>query len=927
MNPFLRLARVALALLACAPALLSAAAVGWKSALSQPAEWYATPEAATLAASVLRYQMPSGGWPKNTDLARPPSGQFLADRRAGKDDATIDNNGTTLPLRFLARVIAATAPAAENVTAFERGFDYLLDSQYPNGGWPQFFPLREGYYTHITYNDNAMVNALVLLREASAGRPPFAFVDSARRARAAVAVTRGIDCILSTQVVQNGARTAWCAQHDSVTLKPAWARAFEPPSLSGSESVGVTRFLMAIENPSPAVIAAVEGAVAWFEKVKITGLRFENFTDAASLPDRRVVLDPSAGPLWARFYELETDRPLFLGRDRQFHYDHAEIERERRVGYVYYGPWAAELLAETHPRWRATLPAAALAAAAALPLPATAPEGPTIHLIGDSTMADKPKLTHPERGWGQLFRELVLPPARVANHAKNGRSTKSFLDEGLWNGALGELRAGDWVIIQFGHNDAKVDSPERYAAPQGAYRDNLLRFVTDTRARNAHPVLATSVARRKWNDDGQLVPTHGDYPAVVRALAAEQNVPLLELETLTTELERSLGEEGSKKLHLWFPAGTVPGVAKELKDDTHYSEFGARSVAALAAAEIRRLGLPLAALLKPAPDSAPPSPNSSLPAPSSSLLAPGSSPADATVAADGTGDYTSLQEAISKAPMRTGANDPRWVIQVKPGTYRERIYVQRERGRILVRGADAATTTITFDLHANLPGPDGKPLGTFYTPTVQIDGDGMVWEDLTLANTAGPVGQALALRADGDRLVFRRCRFLGWQDTILLNRGRHYFEDCYVEGHVDFIFGAATAFFSRCHIHCLRDGYITAASTPEGAPHGFVFADGRVTTGPEVVKGVYLGRPWRDFAKTVFLRTELAGKILAEGWHNWNKPAAEKTTFYAEFASTGPGASPATRAPWAHTPTAAEAAVFTPEIVLAGADDWNPLAP
>jgi len=209
---------------------------------------------------------------------------------------------------------------------------------------------------------------------------------------------------------------------------------------------------------------------------------------------------------------------------------------------------------------------------------------------------------------------------------------------------------------------------------------------------------------------------------------------------------------------------------------------------------------------------------------------------------------------------------------------------------------------------------------------VQIDGDGMIWEDVTLANTAGPVGQALALRADGDRLIFRRCRFLGWQDTLLLNRGRHYFEDCYIEGHVDFIFGAATAFFSRCHIHCLRDGYITAASTPEGTAHGFVFADGRVTTGPEVVKGVYLGRPWRDFAKTVFIRTELAGNIRAEGWHNWNKPGAEKTTFYAEFANTGPGASPATRAPWAHTLTAIDAAALTPEAALAGPDGWNPVA-
>ena len=524
---------------------------------------------------------------------------------------------------------------------------------------------------------------------------------------------------------------------------------------------------------------------------------------------------------------------------------------------------------------------------------------PTIYLVGDSTMADKPKLAHPERGWGQLFRELVLPPATADNHAQNGRSTKSFIDEGRWDAITAKLQPDDWVIIQFGHNDQKADKPDRHAPAQGAYRDNLLRFIRETRERGAHPVLATSVARRKWNDAGTaLVPTHGDYPAVVRALAAEQNVPLLDLEPLTTALEESFGPEDSKRLHLWFPAGSLPGVEKELKDDTHYSALGARRVADLAAAEIKRLGLPLARFI---------------------------ATPDVTVAADGTGDFTSLQEAISKAPMRTGAASPRWFIRVKSGTYRERIYVQRERGRMLIRGDDAATTIVSYNLDATFPGPDGKPMGTFATPTVQIDGDGMTWEDITLANTAGPVGQALALRADGDRLTFRRCRFLGWQDTILVNRGRHYFEDCYIEGHVDFIFGGATAYFSRCRIHCLRDGYITAASTPEGTPHGYVFADCTVTTAPEVAKGVYLGRPWREFARTVFLRTHLLGNIRAEGWHNWNKPAAEQTTFYAEFGSTGPGASDATRAPWAKPLTAADAAALTPAAVLSGPDGWDPL--
>jgi len=295
---------------------------------------------------------------------------------------------------------------------------------------------------------------------------------------------------------------------------------------------------------------------------------------------------------------------------------------------------------------------------------------------------------------------------------------------------------------------------------------------------------------------------------------------------------------------------------------------------------------------------------------------------DAIVALDGSGDYTSVQEAISAAPMRTGAADPRWVILVRPGTYLERVYVQRERGNLLVTGEDAAKTVISYDLNATVPGPDGKPIGTFRTPTVQVDGDGMIWENLTIANSAGPVGQALALRVDADRVVFRHCRFLGWQDTILVNRGRQYFADCYIEGHVDFIFGAGTALFDRCQIHCLRDGFITAASTPEGHPYGLVFADCTIT-GAEGAH-TYLGRPWRVYARTVFVRTAMSAVVRPEGWHNWSKPEAEKTTEYAEYESSGPGGLTTGRVPWARPAATGEIDRFTPAAVLAGDDGWDP---
>jgi pectinesterase len=298
---------------------------------------------------------------------------------------------------------------------------------------------------------------------------------------------------------------------------------------------------------------------------------------------------------------------------------------------------------------------------------------------------------------------------------------------------------------------------------------------------------------------------------------------------------------------------------------------------------------------------------------------------DTVVALDGSGQYTSLNDAIAKAPMNTDPAAAPWVILVKAGTYKERIYVQRERGNLRIVGENRDTTIVAYDLHANLPGPDGKPIGTFRTPTVYIDGDGMTWENITLANTAGPVGQALALRADGDRLTFRNCKFLGWQDTILVNRGRHYFVDCYIEGHVDFIFGAATVYFERCHLHALKDGYLTAASTPKDAAYGYVFADGKIT-GADGVK-TYLGRPWREFAQTIFLRTEMSAVVRAEGWHNWGKPKAEQTTFYAETGSTGPGANDATRVKWAKPLTAEQAAALTPQKVLAGTDGWDPTKP
>lgn len=323
-------------------------APSWGSQIvRRPAAWYGTEEARRLAAAVSLHQSAEGGWPKNTDLFAAPR----ADADPGLAN-TIDNDGTTLPLDFLARVITAGDQTAR--PAFERGLDYLLKAQQPNGGWPQFYPLRGGYYDQITYNDDAMVRVLHLLQAVAEGRAPYGFVDAARRARAAEAVQAGTALILKTQVRRDGRLTAWCAQHDAVTLAPAWARRFEPPSLSGNESVGIVRFLMSIDQPSPEVIAAVEGAVAWFRTAALPDFRIESLqTDGK--PDRRVVAAPGEGPIWARFYDLETDQPIFMGRDSVPHANLADIEQERRAGYNYVGTWPANLLKTDYPAWRARL--------------------------------------------------------------------------------------------------------------------------------------------------------------------------------------------------------------------------------------------------------------------------------------------------------------------------------------------------------------------------------------------------------------------------------------------------------------------------------------------------------------------------------------------------------------------------------------------
>ncbi|HEV2761393.1 MAG TPA: pectate lyase [Pyrinomonadaceae bacterium] len=331
------------------------ASIKWGDALKQKPEWYSTDEAVRVADNLLLYQRETGGWPKNVDMAKPlgESQKAAVVRERRETDSTIDNGATYTQLNYLARVYTARN-LARHKEAFDKGLDFLLRAQYPNGGWPQYFPLRKGYYSHITYNDGAMVNVLRLLRDVARRKAPYAFVDEDRRQKSERAVALGVECILKTQVVVKGRLTAWGAQHDELTLAPAPARKFEPVSLSGGESVGVVRFLMSVENPDARVVEAIERAVEWFREVKVTGVRWIEKRDASKPGgfERVAVSDPAAPPLWARFYEIGTNRPVFLGRDGVVHYNVMEIDEERRNGYSWYVEEPAELLEKDYPAWQ-----------------------------------------------------------------------------------------------------------------------------------------------------------------------------------------------------------------------------------------------------------------------------------------------------------------------------------------------------------------------------------------------------------------------------------------------------------------------------------------------------------------------------------------------------------------------------------------------
>lgn len=288
------------------------------------------------------------------------------------------------------------------------------------------------------------------------------------------------------------------------------------------------------------------------------------------------------------------------------------------------------------------------------------------------------------------------------------------------------------------------------------------------------------------------------------------------------------------------------------------------------------------------------------------------------VSRDGTGDFRTLQEAVEsdRAFM-----DYTVTIYVKNGVYKEKVIVPSWVENIDIIGEDRDKTIITYDDHANI-----NKMGTFRTYTVKVEGSDITFKNLTIENNAAQLGQAVALHTEGDRLKFINCRILGNQDTIYTGAKftRLYFKDCYIDGTTDFIFGPSTALFENCMIHSKRNSYVTAASTPKEAKYGYIFKHCKLTAEPGVDK-VYLGRPWRPYAYTLFIECELGKHIVPAGWHNWGKQSNEETARYMEYKNTGEGANVSERVAWSKQLTKKEAEAVTVDAIFGTQSNWNPI--
>lgn len=570
---------------------------------------------------------------------------------------------------------------------------------------------------------------------------------------------------------------------------------------------------------------------------------------------------------------------------------------------------------------------------------ALAPRPVHVFIAGDSTAAEKRVERRPETGWAEHLQSYFdTDDVRVVNLARNGRSTRTFIEEGRWASLLEEVRTGDVVVIQFGHNDQSESKPDRYTPPD-AFQANLRRFVADVRERDATPVLMTPVVRRRFDDAGQFYDAHGVYPDLTRAVARETGAALVDMQQASEAVLRDAGEEGSKPLFLILAPGEHPNYPDGLDDNTHVSPLGASVMARLAAEGIRDAGLDLAAHLILDP---PPSWDATV--------------GDATrlgAEAENVARFASVTAALAAA---SAERDGPYRVWIADGRYREKLVVSSPDVHLI--GESREGVVLTYDDAGGTVGPDGAALGTSRSATLRVTAPGFRAETLTIENAfdypaneakadddptklGSPQGVAVMLDEGSDRAVFSEVSITGYQDTFFPNTGRAYVWRSRISGHVDFIFGAGQVVFDQC-VLVSRDrvgknptGYVTAPSTRIGFPFGFLFVDSRFEKEPGVPAGsVRLGRPWHPgndstaSGSALFVRSAMDDHIGADGYApiSGRTPGGERIWYdlephsrFFEWASSGPGAHTGSRRP---TLSAEQAAWATPGQVLRG---WKPL--
>jgi pectinesterase len=521
-----------------------------------------------------------------------------------------------------------------------------------------------------------------------------------------------------------------------------------------------------------------------------------------------------------------------------------------------------------------------------------------VYMIGDSTMCLYPTKQLPINGWGMPFANYFDSAITIDNRARGGRSTRTFISEGRWQPIADSLEEGDYVLIQFGHNDesSQPQYADRYT-PVPDFKTNLVRFITETRSKKAIPVLITPVSRRNFDKQGNAKETHIEYTKAVFEIGGQYKVPVIDLDKMSRDLYQQMGPEKAKWMFMELDSAEHPNYPVGRHDNTHFNEYGARRMAELVLNDLKRQHIALAEHIV-------------IPGPSKMIV----------VAADGSGNYRTVQAALDAIPMH---NKTAVTIFIKNGLYREKLHLDATKDFVTLKGENRFSTILTYDDHPGIVSPKGDSINTRSSHSFIIQADNFSAENICFRNDAGfSAGQAVALEVQGDKETFFDCRIVGNQDILFLNSetSRQYYRNCYIEGTTDFIFGPATAWFEGCQIHSKKNSHVTAASTPQEHPFGFVF-DHCQLTGDTSIHNASLGRPWRPYADVNYLYCFIGRHIRPEGWSNWNNTDSYKTARYAEYKNDGPGAAVAGRAPWSQQLTDEQAQKITVKNVFG---DWLP---